>query len=138
MKQPAGRCLINPDDPRFANPEKMVETIQDYCRETGQYVPQGYAEVCRCIFDSLVARYKEVFGWLKELAPFEIDTLHIIGGGSANKFLNKMTEEALGVKVIAGPAECTAIGNIMMQAKAAGLVKDVWEMRKMVGELVES
>lgn len=138
MKQPAGRCLINPDDPRFANPEKMVETIQDYCRETGQYVPQGYAEVCRCIFDSLVARYKEVFGWLKELAPFEIDTLHIIGGGSANKFLNKMTEEALGVKVIAGPAECTAIGNIMMQAKAAGLVKDVWEMRKMVGKLVES
>lgn len=138
MKQPAGRSLINPDDPRFANPEKMVETIQDYCRETGQYVPQGYAEVCRCIFDSLVARYKEVFGWLKELAPFEIDTLHIIGGGSANKFLNKMTEEALGVKVIAGPAECTAIGNIMMQAKAAGLVKDVWEMRKMVGELVES
>ena len=71
---------------------------------------------------------------LRGFAPFPIDWLHIIGGGSANALLNQWTADALGIPVIAGPAEATAIGNVLMQAKAAGLVKDRWEMRKLVAQ----
>lgn len=137
MRQPAMRCLINPDDEAFANPPSMVEAIQDYCRRTNQHVPQGYAEICRCIFDSLAMRYKEVFNWLKELAGFDINVLHIIGGGSLNDYLNQMTADSCGVTVVAGPQEGTAIGNIMLQAKASGEVKDIWEMRRIIAESIE-
>lgn len=132
MKQPAFRSIINPDDPSFANPPSMVRAIQEYCRKTGQHVPEGYAEICRCIFDSLALRYRQVFGYLKEMASFPIDILHIIGGGSLNGYLNQFTANALGVEVLAGPQEGTAIGNIMLQAKAAGDVSDVWEMRSII------
>ena len=137
MRQPAMRCLINPDDEAFANPPSMVEAIKDYCRRTNQHVPQGYAEICRCIFDSLAMRYKEVFNWLKELAGFDINVLHIIGGGSLNDYLNQMTADSCGVTVVAGPQEGTAIGNIMLQAKASGEVKDIWEMRRIIAESIE-
>ena len=73
MKQPAFQSLINPDDPAFANPSSMVEAIQEYCRKTGQHVPEGYAEICRCIFDSLALRYRQVFSYLSEMASFPIE-----------------------------------------------------------------
>ena len=129
--------FINPDDPCFVNPDSMVEAIQGYCRDHGTPVPEGPAAICRCIFDSLARRYGEIFGYLKEFAPFEINTLHIIGGGSKNDFLNQLTADACGVTVMAGPQECTALGNIMLQAKAAGEVKDVWEMRSVIANSVE-
>ena len=77
-----------------------------------------------------------MFQWLKEFADFELNVLHIIGGGSLNKYLNQFTADALGVEVLAGPQECTAIGNIMLQAKAAGLVEDVWQMRGIIAASV--
>ncbi len=131
------QSLINPDDPTFANPASMVEAIQDYCRNTGQHVPQGYAEICRCIFDSLALRYRQVFTWLKEFASFPIEKLHIIGGGSLNAYLNQFTANSTGVEVLAGPQEGTAIGNIMLQAKACGAVGDIWEMRKIIAQSIE-
>ena len=131
------QSLINPDDPTFANPASMVEAIQDYCRKTGQHVPQGYAEICRCIFDSLALRYRQVFTWLKEFASFPIEKLHIIGGGSLNAYLNQFTANSTGVEVLAGPQEGTAIGNIMLQAKACGAVGDIWEMRKIIAQSIE-
>ena len=137
MKQPAFRSVVNPDDPSFANPTSMVDAIQDYCRRTEQPVPQGYAEICRCIFDSLAIRYREVFTWLKEMAGFDIDVLHIIGGGSLNAYLNQLTADCCGVTVIAGPQEGTAIGNIMLQAKASGAVGDIWEMRRIIANSIE-
>ena len=137
MEQPAFRSLIDPDDALFANPSSMVEAIQQYCRETGQYVPEGYAQISRCIFDSLALRYRQVFKWLQEFASFPIDTLHIIGGGSLNNYLNQFTANSCGVDVLAGPQEGTAIGNIMLQAKASGLVKDIWEMRRMIADSIE-
>lgn len=137
MKQPAFRSLINPDDALFANPSSMVEAIQEYCQKTGQYVPQGYAETCRCIFDSLALRYRQVFTWLKEFADFDIKVLHIIGGGSLNNYLNQFTANSCGVTVLAGPQEGTAIGNIMLQAKASGLVKDIWQMREIIANSLE-
>lgn len=136
QKQPF-LSIINPDDEIFANPPSMVEAIQTYCRETGQHVPEGYAEICRCIFESLALRYRQVFSYLREMAPFTIDVLHIIGGGSLNAYLNQFTANSLGIKVLAGPQEGTALGNIMLQAKAAGEVGDIWEMRHIIANSIE-
>ena len=132
------RSIINPDDKLFANPPSMIQAIQQYCRETGQQVPETPAEICRCIFDSLALRYKQVFGWLREFATFDLNVLHIIGGGSLNKYLNQFTADALGVDVLAGPQEGTAIGNIMLQAKASGEVSDIWEMRRIIADSIET
>jgi len=137
MKAEAFRCVINPDDPAFANPLSMVEAIQRYCRETGQHVPDGYAELTRCILDSLALRYRQVFGLLTEMASFAINKLHIIGGGSRNAYLNQFTANATGVEVVAGPAEGTALGNIMVQAKAQGQVTDIWQMRAIIADSIE-
>ena len=136
MKVPAFQSIINPDDKMFANPANMQQAIKDYCAATGQHVPDGYAELCRCIFDSLALRYRQVFGYLQEMAPFAIDTLHIIGGGSLNGYLNQFTANATGVTVLAGPQECTALGNIMLQAKAAGVVDDIFAMRRIIADSV--
>ena len=132
MKEAPFRSLINPDDGCFANPSSMVAAIQQYCNDTHQPVPETPAQICRCIFESLALRYKQVFGYLKEMASFPIEVLHIIGGGSKNKYLNQFTANATGVTVLAGPQEGTAFGNIMVQAKAVGLVSDIWEMRRLI------
>jgi rhamnulokinase len=125
---------VNPDDPSFANPERMTEAIAAYCRQSNQPVPATHAEFVRCIFTSLSNCYREVLAILKEIAPFPIEKLHVIGGGSRNNLLNRFTANAIGLPVIAGPAEATAIGNIMIQAKAAGLVRDRWAMRRLIAE----
>ena len=137
MQVEAFRSLINPDDAMFANPSSMIEAIQQYCRKTGQPVPETPAEICRCIFDSLALRYRQVFEWLKEFAGFDLNVLHVIGGGSLNKYLTQFTADSLGVEVLAGPQECTAIGNIMIQAKAMGQVDDIWQMRKIIANSVD-
>lgn len=137
MKQQPFVSFINPDDSVFANPPSMLHAIAEYCQRTHQPVPQGYAQTCRCIFESLALRYREVFVWLKEMADFPITKLHIIGGGSLNDYLNQFTADALGVEVLAGPVECTAIGNIMLQARATGLVSDVWDMRRIIANSCE-
>lgn len=131
------QSLINPDDQSFANPARMVDAIQLYCQKTGQHVPQGYAEICRCIFESLALRYRQVFTYLGEMAPFPIEVLHIIGGGSRNDLLNQFTSNSTGAVVLAGPTEGTAIGNIMLQAKAAGCISDIWQMRSVIADSVE-
>ena len=131
------RSLINPDDQAFAAPTSMIEAIQQYCRDTNQVVPETPAEICRCIFDSLALRYRQVFDWLQEFAPFKLETLHIIGGGSLNKYLNQFTANSTGATVLAGPQECTAIGNIMLQAKTARQVKDIWQMRQIIANSIE-
>ena len=139
MQVEAFRSIINPDDKAFANPPSMIEAIQKYCHETKQAVPETPAEICRCIFDSLALRYRQVFGWLKEFyhSTATINVLHVIGGGSLNKYLNQFTADALGIEVLAGPQECTAIGNIMLQAKAFGVVSDIWEMRQIIANSVK-
>ncbi|MBQ6203225.1 MAG: rhamnulokinase [Prevotella sp.] len=137
MQVEAFRSIINPDDAMFANPSSMIGAIQQYCKDTEQQVPETPAEICRCIFDSLALRYKQVFGYLEEMASFPIDVLHIIGGGSLNKYLNQFTANATGVTVLAGPQEGTALGNIMVQAKAVGDVSDIWEMRRIIANSVE-
>lgn len=122
----AGR--IQPDDPRFAAPDNMVEAIVSVIG------PVSDAQLVSCIYHSLADRYKEVLAMLQAFSPFRIDKLHIIGGGSINGLLNQWTADAVGLPVVAGPSEATAIGNIMIQAQAAGWVKDRREMRRMIAD----
>ncbi len=138
MTAPAFRSIINPDDPRFANPPSMVEAIKAYCWETHQPLPETYQQQARCIFESLALRYREVLGYLKELAPFPIERLHVIGGGTHNSHLMQMTADSIGLPVVTGPVEGTAIGNIMLQAKATGLVSDRFEMRQVIANSIET
>lgn len=110
------RSLIYPDDPCFANPQSMTKAIQEYCKRTDQPLPETQGQFVRCIYESLALRYRQVMDTLRQMAPMPIKRLHIIGGGSRNAYLNQMTADALAMPVIAGPTECTALGNIMIQA----------------------
>ena len=129
---------IDPDDPRFAAPKDMDTEIKAALRESGQRVPENDSEMISCIYHSLVKKYKSVIAMLQDFASFKISKLHIIGGGSANQLMNQLTADELGIPVVAGPVEGTAIGNIMIQAKAAGLVKDRWEMRRIIGNSIQT
>ena len=128
------KSFVNPDDPRLTNPASMAGMISLICEENGMTPPSSDAETIRCIFESLVRRYVDVLGMMAEIISFPIEKLHIIGGGSQNELINQMTADALGIPVIAGPSEATAIGNCLMQAKAAGLVKDRWEIRRIIAK----
>ena len=119
---------INPDDPRFANPADMVAEIEAVIG------PASDAQIVSCIYHSLADRYKEVVDMLQTFAPFPIEKLHVIGGGNANDTMSQWTADALGIPVVAGPTEATAIGNVMFQARTAGLVKDRWEVREMIAD----
>ena len=129
--------VINPDDPSFAAPSNMVRSIDAFLRESGEKIPENDAQYVSCIYHSLTKRYKEVVDMLRQFAPFPIEKLHVIGGASANDTMSQWTADALGIPVVAGPVEATAIGNIMVQAKAMGLVKDRWEMRRLIADAVK-
>ncbi len=100
-------------------------------------MPETKAAITRCIFESLALRYRQVLESLNKFAPAPISILHVIGGGSKNAMLNQFTSNALGIPVAAGPMEATAIGNIMIQAKAAGLYKGISDMRQSIQQSVE-
>lgn len=126
------RSIIFPDARCFANPDSMTRAITDFCHATGQPAPETQAQFTRCIYESLALRYRQVFRLLGELAPFSLKRLHVIGGGSKNALLNQMTADSIGVEVVAGPVECTSAGNVMVQAKAAGEVRDLSDMRRVI------
>lgn len=121
--------IIDVDDPRFTNPDNMEKAISDYCAATGQAVPSTRGEVVLCVLKSLANRYKKGIEQLNRLLPEPIEQLNIIGGGSHNALLNRLTEEATGIPVVAGPVEATAIGNILVQALASGEIKSTSEVR---------
>lgn len=130
------RSMIDPDDASFAHPESMVAAIEAYCTRTAQPVPGTHAEFIRTIFESLALKYRCVLERFREMAPFPIERLHVIGGGSKNALLNRFTANSTGMPVVAGPSEATAIGNIMLQAKAAGLAGSLAEMRQLIARCV--
>ena len=123
--------LINPDAPCFAAPASMTTAIRDYCSSTGQSVPETPADYCRCIFRSLAFRYRQVVEILQGMCDFPIRKLHVIGGGSQNKYLMQYAANALNMPVICGPVEGTALGNVLMQLKASGSVQTLLQMREL-------
>ncbi len=130
--------LIDPDAREFAAPTDMPQAIRLYCESRAMAVPEDDATLIRLIFDSLAAKYAEVLNKLRGVAPFEIKTLHVIGGGAQNELLNQMTADACGIPVVAGPSEATALGNVMVQARAAGLVGSLTEMRSYILRSIET
>jgi rhamnulokinase len=132
------QAFIYPDDASFANPPSMLQAIEDFCKRTGQTPPASDAQIIRCIFESLALRYRETMDMLVKVAPFPIERLHVIGGGSKNALLNQLTANAIGKKVVAGPSEATAIGNVMIQAMGAGVVGSLKEMRAIISQGVET
>lgn len=121
--------IINPDDPSFDHPQSMTEAIREYCRRSGQCVPSSPADFIHVIYRSLARRYKELIGWLSELSPRQIKRLHVIGGGCQSTQLMQMASDELGIPVVAGPAECTALGNILVQLRALGSAPTLGSMR---------
>ena len=131
------RSFINPDDASFATPGNMPERVREYCRRTGQYVPETVGEVVRCIYESLALKYRMTAESIETLMGRQAKVIHVVGGGTKDKFLSQMTADACGIPVAAGPEEATAIGNLMMQAIAAGAVADISEARAVVSASFE-
>lgn len=129
--------LIFPDDPSFSNPSSMTAAIREYCSRTGQTAPETPADYCRCIFRSLAFRYRQVVEILETMCDFPIRKLHVIGGGSQNRYLMQYAANALNMPVICGPVEGTALGNVLMQLKASGAVDTLTRMREISGASVD-
>lgn len=126
---PAFAALIDPDDPRFLAPEDMPVAINTYLLEHGQAPLQAPAAFARCIMESLVLRYREVFQQISRLTGTTINRLHVLGGGARNARLNQWLADALAVPVIAGPFEATARGNALMQLVGLGELHSLEEVR---------
>jgi rhamnulokinase len=129
---PAFRCLVNPDDASFLRPENMPAAIDAYCERTGQPKPASVGGYVRCIIESLALLYDRLLGVLEEVTERRITTVHIVGGGSQNALLNQATADASARSVVSGPVEATAIGNLLLQAKALGHIKTQAELREIV------
>ncbi|MFC1996897.1 rhamnulokinase family protein [Chloroflexota bacterium] len=124
--------LVDPDHPDFLNPTDMPLAIQEYCKRTNQVIPENHAEILRCIFESLAFKYRWVLACLEEMLGYELEVIHIIGGGSQNGLLCQLTADATGKTVVAGPVEATAIGNALVQAISLGYLDSLAEGRELV------
>jgi rhamnulokinase len=136
-KAPPFGSFINVNEHQFYTADNMIQKICRYCEETGQHVPQTIGEIARAVYESLAMSYREAFKGLEMIKGARINVMHIVGGGSQNKLLNQMTANAIGRHLIAGPTEATAIGNLMVQIKASGEVKDWSEMRQVICDSFE-
>lgn len=124
--------LIDPDHASFQAPGDMPEAIRAYCRRTGQPVPGDEGAVVRCAIESLALKCRHVLGATEALVGGRLETIHIVGGGTKNRQLCQATADACRRRVLAGPVEATAIGNVMTQAIAAGAVGSVAEAREVI------
>jgi rhamnulokinase len=126
------QSLFDPDHRGFFQPPDMVAAISDYCRQTGQVIPESPAAFARGILESLAFKYRLVIESLESLTGNRIEEIRIVGGGSRNRLLNQFTADATGCTVIAGPMEATALGNIAMQMLAVGAVGSLDEARRII------
>jgi rhamnulokinase len=130
--EPSLRSFINPNAPDFMAPGNMPEAIREFCRRTGQTVPESKGAVVRCALDSLAMKFRQVLGMCEELAGGRLETIHIVGGGTKNRQLCQAAADACGRRVVTGPIEATAMGNLMMQAIADGDVASIAEAREVI------
>lgn len=126
------RTLIDPADPRFGKPDNMPQKIADFCRETGQTPPQTPGETIRCVLESLALFYRKTLEQVEEMTGQKVKVLHVVGGGCKNQLLNQFAADAIGRTVLAGPVECTAIGNVLIQALALGHLPSLAALRDVV------
>ena len=126
------QSFIDPDASDFMAPQDMPEAIRAFCKRTNQPVPADEGAVLRCALDSIAMKFRHVLGMCEQLAGRRIETIHIVGGGTKNRQLCQAAADATGRRVLAGPVEATATGNIMMQAVAADAVGSIAEAREVI------
>lgn len=124
--------IVDLNDERFLAPDSMINTIKDYCKETNQKVPENVGQVMNVVYRSLAGIYKDTIVKMEEVTGKTFDTINIVGGGSKDEYLNTLTKNYTGKRVIAGPTEGTAVGNLLSQAISSGEVKDMKDGRKIV------
>ncbi|MGI6239461.1 MAG: rhamnulokinase, partial [Christensenellales bacterium] len=130
---PAFQAVLNVDDPAFLAPGDMPARVQEYCRKTGQRVPEGAGEISRVVYESLALMYRWGIEALeRDMLKQKVEVLHIVGGGSKNEMLNVFTANAINRPVIAGPSEGTVIGNLLVQAMAVADIRDLKDLRRVV------
>jgi rhamnulokinase len=130
--EPPFRSLIDPDDASFMPPGDMPARIARYCRATDQPAPKTPAAIVRCVVESLALAYRRTVRDAVRLSGTPVNTIHLVGGGARNELLCRLTADACGLPVVAGPVEATALGNVLMQARAAGVVTDLAATRALI------
>lgn len=131
-KVPALRSVVDAGDAAFLAPGRMPERIAEACRASGQPVPASPAEITRCILDSLALAHRRAIADAQRLAGHPVDVVHVVGGGTRNALLCQLTADACGLPVVAGPTEAAALGNVLVQARAHGLVGDLADGRRLL------
>lgn len=126
------RSIINPDAQQFHDGEDTPDRIREYCHMDGQPVPETVAEVARCVFDSLALSYRHVVTDLRDIAYMAVPTINIVGGGANNALLSQLTADAVGVPVVCGPVEATALGNAAVQLVALGELENLADIRRVI------
>ncbi|MFF4302835.1 rhamnulokinase family protein [Streptomyces sp. NPDC001601] len=129
---PALRSVVDAGDAAFLAPGRMPERIAEACRASGQPVPRTPGEITRCILDSLALAHRRAVTDAQRLAGHPVDTVYVVGGGARNALLCQLTADACGLPVVAGPAEAAALGNVLAQARAHGVVGDLADMRRLL------
>ncbi len=134
------RSIIDPDAPEFYDGGNMEKKIQDFCRRTGQPVPETIGQVARCVYESLALKYRNALEGLEKMKGQRIDSLNIVGGPINNRFLNQLIADSIDRQVVTGPIEGAAMGNLLTQAMALGDIQNLDELRQVVrnSEAVET
>ncbi len=125
-------CFIDPDDPALALHGNLPDKIRDYCRRTNQRVPETIGQIVRCIYESLALKYRLALEQISECTGKNFSVLHLMGGGTKDGFLCELASQSLGIPVVAGPIEATALGNIVLQLIALGEIENITEGRKII------
>jgi rhamnulokinase len=125
-------ALINPDAAAFLSPADMPQAIREYCQSHGEPVPDSEGQIARCALESLALKYRMVLECLEELTGTPVEVNHIVGGGTQNLLLNQFTANACGRPVVTGPIEATVLGNVLIQARSAGEIGSLGEIRECV------
>lgn len=125
-------CFIDPDDPMFISPGNLPRRVREFCKKTGQTVPETVGQVMRCIYESLAMKYRYTYNQLRDCTGKDYRTIHMIGGGTKDKLLCQMTANACDCTVTAGPIEATVLGNIAIQLIAGGQIRNVDEARQII------
>jgi len=128
------KSFIDPDDSSFYNPPNMEEAVIAYCRKTGQKPPKDRKTFLRVVYESLALKYRMVNEQICSVSNTRSTAIHIVGGGCKNELLNRFTADAVGIPVIAGPDEATAIGNIMVQAAGLRIIQSLEESFPLIRE----
>ncbi len=131
------KCFIDPDAPEFVPHGNIPERVREFCRKTGQYVPETVGEIMRCIYESLAMKYRLTFEKLRECTERDYPVIHVIGGGTKDGLLCQMTASSCDRTVKAGPIEATVMGNVAVQLMSDGSVKNIGQARKIVADSSE-